>query len=146
MLFGCPQKLRVWQEALTKYVNDRIWNCGDIELLFYGNHTAIAPVENIAAVTLLGTIIFTIWKYHFNWIVDEEVFVPQQVLGAIDIAVQRLITERMTQNRALQGEQAPVALNEQSTTEDVNFPTYYPIDLFFSVYYYLVCTNGFFVK
>ena len=123
LLFSCAPKLQIWQDALRKYVDDRTWTWMAIELLFFVQLPEIKPKEDITVVTLLGTILFTIWKYHFNWVVDEEPFTPTQVSAAIDIAVQRLIAERNDRSQPQQQTPSAPLPAELPSSGDLNFPT-----------------------
>jgi len=120
MLFTCPKKIQVWRTTLSKHVGDMDFSWEFIELLLYDNHEQILPINNISAIALLATILFQIWKYHFNQIRDDEPFDPAQVSAAIDIQVQLIVSQnnyrrqvQVEKNRALP---AP-------TNAPTNFPT-----------------------
>jgi len=120
MLFTCPQKLQVWRSALAKHVGDMDFSWEFIELLLFGEHDQILPTSNISAISLLATILFQIWKYHFNQIREDEPFDPVQVSLAIDIQV-KLITAQNNYRRRIQEEKnrpPPDPTNAPS-----NFPT-----------------------
>ena len=94
MLNSCPSKLRIWQEALSKYsFGDLTWTLDTIEALLYSRAPTITTREDIPATALLAVILFSIWKYHFNFIRDEEPFDVGRVLAAIDIAIGRILAQ-----------------------------------------------------
>ena len=68
---------------------------------------------------LIGTILTTIWKYHFSSILENEVFDPRRVSSAIDIEIVSVLAqlaEKEKRQTALQTEEPP-------THSDTNFPT-----------------------
>jgi hypothetical protein len=118
MLFACQIKLRIWQYALIKYVEEIDWTGDIIISLFYLRPPVLNITNGISQFLLLGTILATIWKYHHSSIRDEEDFNPQQVSAAIDTAITLVLAQLEGEKRR----QDPVPRLVPAAV-DTNFPT-----------------------
>ncbi|KAF9974738.1 hypothetical protein BGZ75_000721 [Mortierella antarctica] len=93
LLFSCPQKLEVWQGALTKYIKDHTWTADQVERLFFPRPEKLTPLNNVPIILLLGSILATIWRHHFAFIREDQIFDTPGVLGAVDIALNQVLAQ-----------------------------------------------------
>jgi len=89
LLFSCPRKLEIWQNALTKHIRAQEWTAALIESLCYPNPPAVVALNNMPLFLLLGTIMATIWRYHHSSIREDTPFDTRQVSAAVELAVSR---------------------------------------------------------
>ncbi|KAF9123427.1 hypothetical protein BGW39_008979 [Mortierella sp. 14UC] len=69
LLFSCPKKLQVWQDALSRYVEDRTWSADYICSLFFPDPDPVQPRDDVPIFLLIGAILATIWRYHFAFVI-----------------------------------------------------------------------------
>jgi hypothetical protein len=120
LLFSCPKKLDVWQSALSKYVKDQEWTIHMIENWFYPSPNIITPLNDVPMFLLLGTILATIWKYHFQSIRDDELFDSGRVSAAVDIEMISILAQLAEKKRRTPSQAPP---QEEPPRPDTNFPT-----------------------
>ncbi|OAQ24789.1 hypothetical protein K457DRAFT_46144, partial [Linnemannia elongata AG-77] len=87
LLSSCPKKLEIWQGALSRYVEERVWTAEYVCNLFFPSPDDIVPRDGTPLFLLLGAILATVWRYHFAFVREKQAFEPQIVLAAVDLAI-----------------------------------------------------------
>jgi hypothetical protein len=87
LLFSCPRKLEIWQNALRKHTRTQDWTATIIESLCYPNPPVVETLNNMPLFLLLGSIMATIWRYHHGSIREDTPFETRQVSAAVELAI-----------------------------------------------------------
>lgn len=121
LLFSCPKKLEVWQGALTKYVKEHTWTADQVESLFFPRPEKLTPLNNVPTILLLGSVLATIWRFHFAFIREDQIFDTTRVSAAVDIALNQILAqlEEIRKQEARRQPPTPAA----DPDADTNFPT-----------------------
>lgn len=121
LLFSCPKKLEVWQGALTTYIKDHTWTADQIERLFFPRPETLTPLNNVPLALLLGSILATIWRFHFAFVREDQSFETGTVSAAVDITVTQVLAQLEERRKREERRQPPAAATQPET--DTNFPT-----------------------
>ncbi|KAG9320904.1 hypothetical protein KVV02_008688 [Mortierella alpina] len=121
LLFSCPQKLEVWKGALTKHIKDHTWTADQVERLFFPRPEKLSPLNNLPIILLLGSILATIWRLHFAFIREDQIFDTTRVLGAVDIALNQVLAQMEERRKRVARHQPPLPAADPAT--DTNFLT-----------------------
>ncbi|KAF9082241.1 hypothetical protein BGX29_003984 [Mortierella sp. GBA35] len=121
LLFSCPKKLEVWQGSLSRYVEEHVWSADYVCSLFFPDPDPIKPHDDIPVFLLLGTILATIWRYHFASVIEGPAFEPRIVLASVDLAISQARAQLAEKKRQMEKHQAPPPVEEPPP--DTNHPT-----------------------
>jgi hypothetical protein len=109
LLFDCSKKLEVWQGALSRYVEERVWTAEYVCSL-------IVPRDNIPLFLLLGAILATVWRYTFASVLEAQAFEPRIVLAAVDLAITQARAQLAEKQRQREKQQPPPPVEAPLTT------------------------------
>ncbi|KAK5797288.1 hypothetical protein F5H01DRAFT_400803 [Linnemannia elongata] len=74
LLSSCPKKLEIWQGALSRYVEERVWTAEYVCSLFFSSPDDIVPRDGVPLFLLLGAILATVWRYYFAFVRENQAF------------------------------------------------------------------------
>jgi len=121
LLFSCPRKLEIWQNALTKHIRTQDWTAALIESLCFPNAPVVEALNNMPLFLLLGSIMATIWRYHHSSIREDTPFDTRQVSAAVEQAIS-LAQAQLEEKRKMARANLPRRLHTDPPPDD-NFPT-----------------------
>ncbi|KAG9067202.1 hypothetical protein KI688_011984 [Linnemannia hyalina] len=90
LLFSCPKKLKVWQAALLRYVEERTWTADYICSLFCPDPDPVKPLHDIPIFILIGAILASVWRYYHAFVREDQAFEPRTLLAAVDLAITQM--------------------------------------------------------
>jgi hypothetical protein len=122
LLFSCPKKLEVWQGALSRYVEGRVWTA-EYVCLFFPSPDDIVPRDDVHLFLLIGAILATVWRYHFALVLENQAFEPRIVLAAVDLAITQARAQLAEKQRQREKQQPPPPVEAPPPPVDINYPT-----------------------
>ena len=102
-------------------MEERAWTADYICSLFFPDPDPVAPLHDIPAFILIGTILAAIWRYHHAFVREDQVFEPRIVLASVDLAITQVRAQLAEKKRQNEKREPPPPV--ELPPVDNNFPT-----------------------